>query len=281
MSFDDYLNLLDRLIEDGAITLAEAEVLALQYDEFDNIEPVLAPEDIQPWTENLNPIALAIIASTLFIILRKHTSRASAGSTVASLSYQRRTALFGSIQDSFKLESGKLARDLANGVLTPAQWQTAMNTSILSHFRSAAYAAYGTVSLTPAQEAAFLQAVRVQQAYLTRFADQYVLSQVRGAPWTEAYITNRAAMYGGAVRAFSTMALETGWGYGAGWVIQYSAQDDNRTCSECISAMQQGPYLPGRGPMPGDICLGKHYCRCTRYPVYDLSEYERLVGENA
>ncbi len=277
MSFDDYLDLLDRLVADGTITFAEAEILAASFDEFGEIDEVIKPEDMPGWTDNLDPIVLAILAATLFLILRRNTDRASAGTTLQALSYQQRTALFGAVQDSYQQESAALARDLANGVLTPAQWQEAMNTSILSHFRSAAYAAYGTVNLTPAQEAAFQQAVRVQQAYLTRFADQYVLSQVRGTPWSEQYIANRAAMYSGAMRGFAFRGAEVNAGFEDGWVHYYVAVDDENTCNPCIDAMQQGPYLAGQGPYPGEVCLGRSRCRCSRYPVYDPAAYAVLT----
>lgn len=277
MTFDDYLDLLDRLVADGILTFAEAEILAASFDEFDEIDDVIKPEDMPGWTDTLDPIVMAILAATLFSILRRNVSRNSTAQTMTVLSYQQRTTLFGTIQDSYQQESASLARDLANGVLSPEQWQEAMNTSILSHFRSAAYAAYGTVNLTPAQEASFQQAVRVQQAYLTRFADQYVLAQVRGTPWSEAYIANRAAMYSGAMRAFAFRGAESSAGFEDGWVHYYIAVDDENTCDPCIQAMQQGPYLPGAGPYPGEVCEGRHRCRCNRYPVYDPDAYAILI----
>lgn len=277
MTFDEYLDLLDRLIADGTITFAEAEVLALQYDEFDDIDAILAPEDMESWSERLDLVVLAIIMAALFSLLRRSTGRNNASSTLAALSYQQRTAMFGTVQDSFQQETAALARDLANGVLTPAQWQSAMNSSILSHFRSVAYAAYGTTGLSPAQEAAFQNAVRVQQAYLTRFADQYILSQVRGQPWSAQYIANRAAMYSGAMRAFAFRAVESRSDFTAGWVFYYVAVDDDNTCSPCIEAMQQGPYLSGEGPVPGEVCLGRSRCRCNRYPVFDPDAYQTLI----
>lgn len=277
MSFDEYLDWLDRLVEDGTLTLAEAEILALQYDEFEDIDSILAPEDMESWSDRLDPVVLGILMAVLFVLLRRSTGRSNASQTLAALSYQQRTSAFGVIQDSYQQEAAALARDLANGVVTPSQWQSSMNSALLSHFRSMSYAAYGTTTLNPAQEAAFQNAVRVQQAYLTRFADQYILSQVRGAPWSQQYIANRAAMYSGAIRAFGFRGAEASSNFDNGWVHYYVAVDDENTCDPCIDAMRAGPYLAGEGPMPGEICEGRSRCRCNRYPVYDPDAYDRLV----
>ena len=278
MTFDEYLDLLDRLVEDSTLTLSEAEILAEQYDDFDNVEQVLPPESVEVWNENLDSAVTVMLMAFLFSLLRKNTGRENLSGTLSGLRYAQRTALFGTIQESYQQEATRLARDLANGVLSPLEWQSSMNQALLSHFRSVAYSGYRTTALSSAQEVAFQQAVRVQQAYLTRFADQYVLSQIRGTPWTEQYLVNRSAMYAGAMRAFGFRTSESSEELGTGWVIQYFAVDDNRTCSECISAMQRGPYLPGAGPMPGEVCLGKHYCRCNRYPVFDQDAYSRLTA---
>ena len=276
MTFDEFLLLLERLVEDGTLTFAEAEELALQYDEYEDLESVLAPEQIPGWTEDLDPITLAIIATTLFIVLRRITNQRNVPTAIQSLSQAQRRSMFGVVQDSFQLEVSSLGRDLANGVLTPSQWQTRFNTSLLSHFRSAAYVAYGTTNLTPEQEEAFQNAVRLQQAYATRFADQYALSVVRGNPWTPEYIVNRSMMYSGPMRAFAFQQWEITAQAGDGWVYMYIAVDDSNTCSPCIQAAAQGPYLAGQGPFPGDICLGKHRCRCSRVAVYDPEIFERL-----
>jgi hypothetical protein len=277
MTFDEFLDLLDRLVADGELTLAEAEILALQYDDLD-LDEVLAPEQLRGWGDDLDPITWAIIAATLFSILKKVTGRANVTQTVAALSYGQKNAVFGAVQQSWQQSTAALSADLANGVLTPAQWQIQMNESLLSHFRSAAYLGYGTTTLTPAQQAAFDAAVRVQQAYLSRFADNYQLSVLRGTPWSVQYIANRANMYSGAMRAFAFRSVEGTTGPGSGWVYLYIAVDDERTCSPCIEAMRNGPYLAGEGPYPGEVCEGRHRCRCQRTPIYDPDAYGRLTA---
>ncbi len=65
---------------------------------------------------------------------------------------------------------------------------------------------------------------------------------------------------------------------GRGWVVDYISRDDVRTCTNCLEAQRQGPYLPGQGPMPGAVCLGRHRCRCRREYRYDPVMYARLTG---
>lgn len=50
------------------------------------------------------------------------------------------------------------------------------------------------------------------------------------------------------------------------WVVDYIARDDPITCTPCIQAQLGGPYLPGEGPFPGEVCFGRGACRCIRTP---------------
>ena len=96
------------------------------------------------------------------------------------------------------------------------------------------------------------------------------------------YLAERAAQYGGIGRAIYFMSYEAlglprqGDGSAPGVVIRYVAIDDAGTCSPCHNA--QGYYLPGQGPYPGQICLGRHHCRCRRETLYDPAMYFSLLG---
>ena len=59
-------------------------------------------------------------------------------------------------------------------------------------------------------------------------------------------------------------------------MIHYVARGDQNTCGPCNHAT--GYYLVGTGPMPGQVCLGRDACRCTRELVYDLERYRALGG---
>jgi len=276
MTYEEYIDLLERLVEDGVLTLAEAEQLAGEYDAFVD-EELLTPEQIPNWNDELEFATFAILIAILYRILRRQTQREAVSATLSGLSYAQRTAAFGAVQESYQGESAQLARNLANGLLTTAEWQTAMNESLLSHFRSLTYLGYN-LPLSGTQEAEFLRIVRVQQAYLSRFADQYQLSVLRGEPWSAEYIAARAALYSGAMRGFAYRAAESVSDFNEGFVFQYIAVDDERTCSPCIDAALGSPYLANQGPYPGEVCEGRSRCRCRREPIYDPEAYQELIG---
>lgn len=104
---------------------------------------------------------------------------------------------------------------------------------------------------------------------------------LQGKPLSEAAIAQRAAQYGGVGRAAFYTGMEGSATTQRGYVARYVARDDDRTCVRCLDAEARGPYLPGDGPKPGDVCLGRHRCRCTRELVYDPAAWARLTGRVA
>lgn len=117
--------------------------------------------------------------------------------------------------------------------------------------------------------------INEQLAYVERFAADIHFRQQVERPLSLAEIVNRAAMYAGAAWAASYMGNEYGDNR-YGWVYEYQPIDDNKTCRQCSDA--KGYYLPGQGPMPGQICLGGWRCRCRRVEVYSPEIYDRLRG---
>ena len=96
-------------------------------------------------------------------------------------------------------------------------------------------------------------------------------------PLSEAYIANRADQYAGEGWAAWFEASERELTGQDGFVVDYIARDDGATCSPCRFAMQDGPYLPGTGPYPGQVCLGAGNCRCERRPRFAPEEWARLM----
>lgn len=112
-----------------------------------------------------------------------------------------------------------------------------------------------------------------QLTYLYRFAGEQSAMFLLGTPYSEEYTVNRLLLYGGAVWASWFMGNES-VSYDDGYVIEYRAADDMRTCQPCRSA--QGYYRIGTGPMPGQICYGGSRCRCERIVVYAPEILARL-----
>jgi len=280
MSYDEYLDLLQDLVDDGQITLAEAEMLATRYDEFADIEAPLRAEQVQGFDENVDAIVLTLLAIWLFAVLRRTVNVSQVALVLSVLSYPQRVATFGVVQDAFQLATSRLAAQLVNGVISPREWHLAFNEAILVHYRAAAYAASGTSVISAETTGLYEAAVRRQLAFATRFADEYMLSVFRGQPWSEAYVASRSALYAGAIRELSYRVAEQTFTSREGWVVYYIAVDDERTCTPCSQAAIDGPYLLGQGPMPGEVCEGRGKCRCLRELVHSPVEYQRLINES-
>lgn len=195
------------------------------------------------------------------------------------------------VQDEHARLSVELADEFAAGRVSVADWQDRQRK--LNAGALAAMAALGNSRGTVALQERVTRSEQEQAAYLQRFADQVsggkltaplLDGQIIGngalllwAAWTAAYLARRAASYSGAGRGVFFAAMESdGDGTGPGWIVRYDAVDDSSTCSACLDA--QGYYLPGDGPMPGDVCYGGGACRCERVPVYDPVIYAQLTG---
>jgi hypothetical protein len=274
---EEFADLLERLVEDGEITLAEAEELASRYEEFADLEFALAPEQVEQDFDDVSALVLLLIGWVLARMLAIAVTQDSIPRAVTRLSYAQRVAAFSGVQDLFQAEVTELATDLARGQISITSWQQAFNRVIVQYYRAGAELAFGSTALSAQAESLLRLEILRQQAFLSRFADVYSLSVMRGEPFTEGYLQLRSQMYAGGLRALSYRIAEISFGEGAGWVVQYIAVDDDRTCSECADAMISGPYLLGSGPMPGEVCLGRSRCRCRREVTYDPQAYAALV----
>lgn len=85
----------------------------------------------------------------------------------------------------------------------------------------------------------------------------------------------RAPLYGGNIRGIYFKLIELGYSMSQGWVSEYITKGDKSTCKSCREAA--GYYLPGQGPMPGQVCKGRARCRCKRVLKYDPARYNLLI----
>lgn len=265
-----------RLVEDGEITEVEAEQFALDFELYADTELASPLENVLPDPLTTAFLSLSLIAAVLYAILRRRVQ--SIPRAIPALSAAQRVAMIGAMQDSFQSAVVGLARDVSTGAITIAEWQRRFLSEISSSYRAAAIIGFGSVDLPPDVDQMLRLQVLRQTAFLGRFADHYSLSILNQNPWSADYLATRSMMYAGALRAVGYRALEMQYEERVGWVVQYIAVDDDRTCSECIDAMANGPYMIGEGPFPGEVCLGRSRCRCRRELVYDEAAYERLVS---
>lgn len=118
--------------------------------------------------------------------------------------------------------------------------------------------------------------------FLQRFGDYLAFSAATSVPLSESKTVSRAISYGGTGRAAYYYTLERNLqdiltDGAEGYIVQYVAMDDPRTCNPCHDA--QGYYLPTDGPYPGEVCLGQAYCRCKRVLIFDPYTYRMLLDK--
>lgn len=246
--------LLVALILDGTITERDAEAIIDAYD--------LTGELPERWQLPLvlNEAIPANLDQLLQVALNRYVNRITASPDEA--------------QDLFMNEAANLARELVSGAIDVATWHLRMRNLLINYLAyQAQTGAQGEISedgFADLRENTFLQLV-----FLTRFADTVASNRL-----TPPQVVSRSQLYAGEGRAqwFRNNGL-TNAQYG--WVMDYLSLDDRNTCRPCSEAEARGPYLPGdpNMPLPGRICLGRGYCRCSLNLRYDVAAYVRLSGQ--
>lgn len=287
---DTYARLIDTLaalVADGELTEEQAAGILVNWREIAGLEaliPLPTAAGVATDDDDDGADVLLILAAVL-------GSRAAHARRPADI-YRRlapryRRPTVDAVQEHHAVEAAKLADDLAAGRLTIAQWQAAARRLNQATIRTMAELGSPSGQI-PARLAETIRQIQLEQAaYLQRFAEQIAITRIAAARpdlfplgvrvLTMAQIAARLAMYSGPGRALYYGISEAEEG-GAGWIAYYTAVDDDRTCRPCLDAEEGSPYLPGAGPMPGDVCLGGGNCRCWRELVYDPAEYARLSG---
>lgn len=114
-----------------------------------------------------------------------------------------------------------------------------------------------------------------EYAYMYRFFNEIALRRLIGRQYSVEALASRSTMYGGKGWAAHWKGNEADADYG--WVAVYTVKDTGiRLCGPCAAAGRVKYYLPSEGVYPGQDCLGKGYCRCTRSLEFHPLEYERL-----
>lgn len=245
--------LLVALIMDGAITEAQAQEIIDTYDATGDLPdgwqlPLLPELAIPSDLDNLINAALLSYLGTMNVSPDE-------------------------AQDVFMAAAVILAREVVQGAITVEAWHWRMVNLLINYLaQQAQTGSVNTLSDEGRQELG--EITLLQLAFLARFADSVATNRQ-----SEGEVMNRAQMYAGEGRAqwFRQNGITNAQ---FGWVMDYIAVDDRFTCQPCAEAEARGPYLPNdaSAPLPGRICLGRGYCRCTRELRYDPPAYRRLTG---
>lgn len=213
------------------------------------------------------------------------------------------------IIDTYEDLSFQTTRSFARGDLSVREWHQAMKDLVSDDLLQQAHLGKGR-DLTPREIERLQEVATRQAAYLRRFADEVAMREQRakhaeriarrelGQEATEEAVQARVAelqsrrMSEAQIRARAQMYA--GESYQAFWqqrereeeregmVAYYISVDQPSTCSPCLSAEQNGPYLPGSAhPWPGSVCLGKGHCRCRLEYRLEPDTYARLRARTA
>lgn len=291
-AYDRLLETLAALWTDGEITAEQATGILLNWREIAGLETMIPLPAAAGIIEEDDDDGAAVLAILIAVLGARAAYARRPADVYRRLAPRYRQPVIGMIQDYHAEQAAKLADDLAAGRITLSQWQAVARRLNQTTIRTMAeLGANGPLD----NYAAAIRTIQLEQAaYLQRFTEQIAGARLAAAhpdlfpdgarSMTFEQIAARHAMYTGAGRAlYFALAeeSESGEAGGAGWVVLYHARDDDRTCSPCHQAEQGSPYLPGTGPMPGDVCLGGGACRCSREMIYDPAAYARLTGQDA
>lgn len=256
---EQFLNFLTQAIKDGQLTEPQAKELLSRFDakEIDENDLPLTLEDaIKPTTLDDARRALEIIGLSLILS-----------------SFSQRSKARDVLQDRFEQK----VKEQAVGIIKVSNWQSSFIESIQNHILGQSMLGRGRV-LEQADLNYLDDVIRRQFAYASRFADEIAIRKLLGTPMSDADIARRSALYSGSGRAVWFQSYEDEEA-GDGYVVDFVARDDKSTCGPCMQAELDGPYLPGQGPHPGEVCEGFGNCRCRRELRYAPAEWGQLTGQ--
>lgn len=289
MNRDEFVDLLARLVGDGLLDEEDALDLLREFDAgtlSDVWQLPLPPQEAIRRHDDL----VVVAALALLLSLRRDRAQvvpASVGAPIpvtvtVPFTLTATVSTANTVQGAFEARVRALASQWTGNQITLAQWQTAMATEIEQHLVQQMAAGSRSQALSARQLQRLDDIMREQTAYLSRFADEIAGRQGAGQALSEAQIAIRSESYAGAgrgqfFREAEEADLEQG-NLGAGYVVDYISRDDGSTCLNCLDAQRAGPYLPGEGPMPGEVCLGRSRCRCRREARLDMQAYQEIAG---
>ena len=288
---DRLLSTLAALVADGELSEEQAATILINWREIAGLDTMIPLPTAAGIVEEDDDRAAILVILVAVLGARAATARRPED-VYRRLAPRYRRPVIDTIQDYHAEQAAALADDLAAGRISLSQWQAAARRLNQTTIRTMAELGSATGQIT--NYAAAIRTIQIEQAaYLQRFTEQIAASRIAAARpdlfpagarrLSFEQIAARHAMYSGPGRSlyFQLSEDDEAGDDGAGWIVIYHARDDNRTCSPCHNAAMGSPYLPGLGPMPGDVCLGGGACRCSREMIYDPAEYARLSGSAA
>lgn len=277
MTRAELINILAELVLRQVINEDDARALLAQFDRGEWVDiPLPIAEAVTPVTTRDGMTAWVVLLTSLGAAIGAQVAAQIPTSTARILTEAQGRNLRDRLRAEFDAEMRRLAGRAAGGA-SVGTWQADMTNTVRRYMLAQASAGVGRPLTQPEIQALSLN-VQAQAQYLYRYAADIAARRQTGNPLSLPYLQNRSTQYGGAGWGLYFQAQESQAAYNEGWVVDYISRDDDRTCGPCLDAERNGPYLPGLGPMPGDVCLGHGYCRCERRLRYDPAAWGRLAG---
>lgn len=253
MNLAEYEELLADMIARDKLTIEQAQKLRQMFMNGDIREDDL-PLPLEQAKEKSNDIISILAMKRLFLTVKR--------TDIAERKLGRNLTM-----QNYEAEATQLGTYLGGG-LTVNAWHTLTRRNIALSMYANWLNGNGTDT-----EPNIDSMIDEQLTYLYRFAGEQSAMSLLGTPFSEEYTVNRSLLYGGAVWASWFYGNES-VSYDDGYVAQYIAVDDGKTCNPCMRAV--GYYRINEGVMPGQVCYGGSRCRCERIVVYAPDVLARL-----
>lgn len=277
MTRAELVTILAELILRQVINEDDARALLAQFDRGEWVDlPLPFEEAVTPVTTRDGMSAWVVLLTSLGAAIGAQVAQQVPTSTRRVLTEAQGRNLRDRLRAEFDAEMRRLAGRVAGGAAT-GTWQADMTNTVRRYMLAQASAGVGR-PLTQAEINAIAPRINEQSQYVYRYAADIAARRQTGNPYQVAYLQNRSTQYGGVGWGLYFEGQEGAYSGQDGWVVDYISRDDDRTCSPCLDAERNGPYLPGQGPYPGQVCLGRGYCRCERRLRYDPAAWGRLAG---
>ena len=131
-------------------------------------------------------------------------------------------------------------------------------------------------SLTPGELAQLEKRMRERLERMQKFMDKVSANRIKRTPLSSKSIANQARLYSEQGRAeffrFAGVADAS-----SNTVEKWLSKGDVSTCPKC-SPLNGKYFLPGKGPMPAEVCKGKGRCRCRRVQEENARIANQLRG---
>lgn len=192
------------------------------------------------------------------------------------LTVRDRRQISRQLQEAFDKEVERLTEKLFEKGSRTRDWQRGMKRLITNH--AIQQASIGKGAMLNADELNALNlTIKEQQAFLSRFSDKVGLKRMRHESLTIEGVAYQGKQYKSTGIAEFTRAFESQQG-GDGVVYDFVSRDAPSTCTPCLVAQEESPYLPGEGKFPFTACKGGSKCHCQRIARYAPEEFQRLRG---